>query len=272
MKNWIFGIGIAVCLGVGSLAVYHRIANDRQAPEIFIDGTIVYQDGMQEELLEGVTAKDEQDGDVTASVVVETVTPNVKSETAVVIYAARDNSNNIAKASRVVEYVPSEASVSEETESKTAEEKMEKKETETEKSNRTEIGLGAGLGSTVGKDSAEQEEEEDTEKGEISSEEREEESESELESESEELEPGCPVLKLTQLSAAIKVGETFNPLIYVASIEDDYDNIYELWQDIQISGEYDAYKAGKYELTFYVVDSAGNMSNQAKFVLKVEEE
>lgn len=160
MKNWIFGAGIAVCLGAGGLAVYQKIANDRQAPEIFIDGTIVYQDGMQEELLEGVTAKDEQDGDVTASLVVETVTPNVKSETAVVIYAARDNSNNIAKASRIVEYIPSEATATEETESEITEENAVKEEKETEKSNRTGVGLGAGLGNTAGTASTEKAEKE----------------------------------------------------------------------------------------------------------------
>lgn len=265
MKKWIFGAGIVLCLGVGSLAVYQKIMNDRQAPEIFIDGEMVYQDGMQEELLEGVTAKDEQDGDVTASLVVETVSPNAKSGTAVVIYAARDNSNNIAKASRVVEYLSAEPVVEEETEE--LEENDKKAKTEAAKNKRTEVGLGAGLGNTVGTVSSESEDDEDETEA-VS----EEEVETELESEFEELEPGCPVLKLTELSATIKVGETFNPLIYVASIEDDYDNIYELWQNIQLEGEYDVDKAGKYELTFHVVDSAGNMSNVAKFVLTVEEE
>lgn len=268
-NNWIFGAGMVLCLGIGGLAVYQKMINDRQAPVIYIENDMVYQDGMQAELLEGVTAKDEQDGDVTASLVVETITPDAKNKTAVILYAARDKSNNIAKKSYVAEYLPSEKTNSEEAETEAEEVKDEKQEAETSKTNRTEVGLGAGLGTRTegtGKDSAKKEIEE------AIKEDAETEETTELESETEELEPGCPVLKLTELSTTIKVGETFNPIIYVASIEDDYDNIYELWQDIQISGEYDTEKAGTYELTFYVVDSAENMSNQAKLVLKVEEE
>ena len=256
MKRWLFGAGIVLCLGLGAFAVYEKITGDRQPPEIIITGELTYQDGMkEEELLEGVTARDEQDGDVSDSVVVETVTLNAQENTAVIHYAATDKQNNISKVSRSVKYISGEA----EEESGT--------ETETSgKSSQSEVGLGTGLGNvTAGSSSGK------TVTRETETETSREESETEPESESEELEPGCPVIKLTQLSATIKIGETFNPLIYVASVEDDNDNIYALWQDIQLDGEYDVEKPGKYELTFYVRDSAGNMSNRARFVLTVEE-
>lgn len=269
MKNWIFGAGAVLCLSAGGLAVYQKVINDRQPPEILIEGEIVYQDGMQSGLLEGVTAKDAQEGDVTASLVVESVKPNAKNETAVIVYAARDSRNNITKVSRVVSYVPADASGSEDAaETESAEADSEKT---MEKGSSVKAGLGVGLGNTVG--TVSKEKDETSEDGQNTDEEMKEESETEtdLETESEELDPACPVVKLTQQKATIKKGETFNPLVYVASIEDDYDNIYELWQNIQLEGEYDSDKAGKYDLSFYVVDSSGNRSNRAKFVLQVEE-
>lgn len=258
MKKWLFAAGIVLCLGLGGLAVYQKITSDRQPPEITITGEITYRDGMdEEELLEGVTARDEQDGDVSDSVVVETVTLNAEEQTAVIHYAARDKKNNITKVTRSVAYA------SEESIAKNADGEEETKETE--KTEKSGTGLGVGLGSVSAGNSGEKQKEAEQETSE-------EESETEPESESEELEPGCPVIKLTELSTTIKAGETFNPLIYVASVEDDNDNIYDLWQNIQLDGEYDVKKPGKYELTFYVRDSAGNRSNRAKFVLTVEED
>ena len=40
MKKWLLGAGTILCLGVGCLAVYHKISDDRQPPVISIDGEI----------------------------------------------------------------------------------------------------------------------------------------------------------------------------------------------------------------------------------------
>ena len=253
MKKWLFGAGILLCLCLGGLAVYQKLTGDRQPPVISVSKELTYQSGMdEEELLEGVSATDPEEGDVTGSLVVEKVTVNEEKREAVISYAARDSANNIGKLSCSVACDISSSGIS----------GSDDEETEAEK--KEEAGLSAGLGSLPEKSAGTKKEEKETPAAEK-------ETETEIESESEELEPGCPVVKLTELSAVIKVGDTFNPLIYVASVEDDSDNIYDLWQDIQIEGTYDVEKAGRYELTFYVVYSAGNMSNRAKFVLTVKE-
>lgn len=100
------------------------------------------------------------------------------------------------------------------------------------------------------------------------------ESESEMslepETEIEVTAPGAPHIKLTENHTQIKVGDSFDPLLYVATVEDDYDNIYTLWRDIQISGDYDVNTPGVYDFSFYVTDSSGNVSNHAKFRLTVK--
>lgn len=281
MKKWLFGIGIVLCLGVGGVAVYQNLKSDRTGPEITITGDFIYQDGMQEEeLLQGVTAWDEQDGDVTDTIVVETVTVDSGDGTAVIYYAARDKENNVGKARRSVSYDPTglTAQTEEETETETGKETGKGAETEkavSAASGRVVSGTGNGAAGQngTGNPSSEEESESESEIGEETETETEEETEEETEpeSESEELESWQPVLRLNSLSATIKVGDTFDPLVYVASITDDYDNIYELWRDIQVEGEYDTTKAGNYELTYYVIDSSGYSSNRAKFLLRVKE-
>ena len=128
------------------------------------------------------------------------------------------------------------------------------------------MGLGVRLGSGVSNPSGAQEQSEQEELSEAETE-----METESVSESEEIQPGLPLLRLLKLSTTIKVGEPFDPLSYIEKIEDDYDNIYELWRNIQVEGEYDIETPGNYQLTIYVVDTAGNVSNRAKFLLKVVE-
>lgn len=57
-----------------------------------------------EELLAGVAAADAEDGDVTASVVIEGISEFVEDNTRVVTYAAFDSAGNVCKASRELVY------------------------------------------------------------------------------------------------------------------------------------------------------------------------
>ena len=54
-----------------------------------------------DKLLEGVTAYDSHDGDVTASLLIEKVTETGNGEV-IVTYAAMDSSNNVAELSRIL--------------------------------------------------------------------------------------------------------------------------------------------------------------------------
>ena len=87
-----------------ALSVVLYLDEDRTAPVIYMeDVEMEYRDGMtDEELLAGVTASDETDGDVTGSLVVEKVS-EVGNGTVIVTVGARDRANNVAKASKVIE-------------------------------------------------------------------------------------------------------------------------------------------------------------------------
>lgn len=86
-----------------ALSVVLYLDEDRAAPVIHVEEMqIEYRDGMTEaELLSGVTATDETGADVTGSLVVEKVS-EIGDGTVIVTFGARDRSNNVVKASRVM--------------------------------------------------------------------------------------------------------------------------------------------------------------------------
>lgn len=80
---------------------------DNLGPVITMEETQVYakvSDG-EEVLLQGVTAVDAKDGDVTSSLVVESISDFVDGQTRYVNYAAFDSDNHVSKASRKLIYV-----------------------------------------------------------------------------------------------------------------------------------------------------------------------
>ena len=86
-----------------ALSVMLYLDEDRTAPVIHMEEVqLEYRDGMaEEELLEGITATDETDGDVTGSLVVEKVS-EVGDGTVIMTFGARDRSNNVVKGSQVM--------------------------------------------------------------------------------------------------------------------------------------------------------------------------
>lgn len=104
-KHWILLaiLALTVLTFLGYRAVMSAV-RDSQAPEISVpEGILEIVVGAQEtELLQGVTAADKRDGDVTASLIVEKI-GNIGADcTATVTYAAFDAAGNVAKASRDV--------------------------------------------------------------------------------------------------------------------------------------------------------------------------
>lgn len=101
-KRLFWGVCVADALLLAG-CIYFYVNQDRTAPVIsFGDEEIVYTDGMEEEaLLNDVSAYDEQDGDVSYSLLVEKVA-NTSDGHVVVTYAAKDTSNNVTKSSRIL--------------------------------------------------------------------------------------------------------------------------------------------------------------------------
>ncbi len=106
-KTWIYLIAIALCLV--AFFCYRWIAGaalDSASPTITIaegELAVSVKDG-EVALLQGVTAQDGQDGDVTGSILVESVKMVDSTGLVKVTYAAFDRSGNVAKATRQVRY------------------------------------------------------------------------------------------------------------------------------------------------------------------------
>ena len=79
-----------------------------------------------------------------------------------------------------------------------------------------------------------------------------------------------PRLYLTDYIIHVNRGEPVNKLDYVKEIQDNDDNISELWHYIRVEGNLDVNVAGTYELSYYVTDTNGNTSNVALLKVIVE--
>lgn len=101
------------CIALAGVSGFLYMNHDRAAPVIHIEEQeITYTEGDNTQiLLEGVTAEDEQDGDLTEKIFVDKmiVLPNADgtaSDQAIVKYAVMDKSKNIGTAKRTVSYIP----------------------------------------------------------------------------------------------------------------------------------------------------------------------
>lgn len=122
-------IAILAVLSVFLLAgnAYIYLQADRTGPLIqFPDETVTYKEGRDiSVLLDGVTATDDQDGDVTDSLVIEDVFFDSTNSEAYVIYAAKDSHNNVTKTRRTISYVSMDDSAEQETDEQSNEQFIE---------------------------------------------------------------------------------------------------------------------------------------------------
>lgn len=105
--NVISGIVFAASAVIFAGYQYREIRGaDRLGPQIQIDGERIEVSVKvkEQELLEGVTAIDAKDGDVTDSVVVENISSFLDKGRRLVSYVAFDSDNHVTKASRQIVY------------------------------------------------------------------------------------------------------------------------------------------------------------------------
>lgn len=107
IKKWVCAILILQCLLLMLLYwCVDTLTTDSRAPKIQIEPGMLQLSVTDPEsaLLQGVTATDNTDGDVTDSLVVERVTLKDSDGTVTVCYAAFDAAGNVAKAERELRY------------------------------------------------------------------------------------------------------------------------------------------------------------------------
>ena len=238
---------IDVVLLVVCLVLY--LGKDRKGPEIFFDEEkqIEYAEGMDEELLlEGVTAVDEKDGDVSDSLLVEKVA-GTNGKEVIVTYVARDGANNVGKASRAFTVVGSYGGgdilpVEEET---------------------------FETGDMPGTEGTAETETESNEEGSPGEEEGQDENQGEGDNEGEPVGPN-PVLVLNADMIETKKGVAPNWNEVIETMSDDKDDYNTLYNNLKLEGHVDLSRPGEYPVTLYTVDSDGNRSEMRELVVKVE--
>ena len=107
LTSVILAVALALsALGVLGARIYQKVAYGGAAPEIaFAADVLEVPTGADDAaLLAGVTATDAEDGDVTASLLVEGVSGRNADGTVQVTYAAFDSDRHVTKATRAVRY------------------------------------------------------------------------------------------------------------------------------------------------------------------------
>ena len=256
------GLLTAGCIALAGAGYMTYKNQDRTAPEIKVDQSekIAYTEGEDYgKLLEGVTAQDDKDGDLTSEVFVEKVVP-VSKKKAVVYYGVTDKAKNVGTASREVTYQAAEDTaqdtaseeVSEDTTQKT-DEKSAKKTKKKSKKAKT-------------KKTAEEKKAEETTQDAAAAEQQ------SADQQSAALQPNGtrPAMKLAEEAKTIARGTSFNALNEVTDAVDDKDDRDTLFRGLHIDGNYNVNQAGTYTLQYYVQDSDGNTSDPITFTLTVQ--
>ena len=254
------GLLTAGCIALAGAGYMTYKNQDRTAPEIKVDQSkkIAYTEGEDYgKLLEGVTAQDEKDGDLTSEVFVEKVVP-VSKKKAVVYYGVTDKAKNVGTASREVTYQEAEGSdAAEETAPDTA--SAEASEDTTQKTKKKSKKAKA-------KKTAEDKKAEETAQDAAATDQQ------SADQQSAALQPNGtrPAMKLAEEAKTIARGTSFNALNEVTDAVDDKDDRDTLFRGLHIDGYYNVNQAGTYTLQYYVQDSDGNTSDPITFTLTVQ--
>ena len=253
--------GLFILLGLiciadvgGSGALF--ITRDKTGPKIIVseDRKIAYStDSDKKVLLDGVTAIDEKDGDVSDSLRVESVRNN-EDGSLEVTYSAVDDSNNVTKLTCKVETLNQENS------------DKDAKEENTENTEASEENQEENQENTQ-----QDEEDKEAQSQEEANQEEVDDSDSDTDAAIAALPEGSPQLRLSTHQVDLQVGASFQYMDYIESISDDKDETNELYRKIYLTGEVNTSQAGNYEISYYVTDSDKNQSNIEKLTVTVHE-
>lgn len=232
-KIWILLLLLA---GLGTVAVFgNNVFKDNKGPEIVVPAGMTYSSNMSDEdLLKGVKATDNKDGDVSSSLMVENVLVLSGDSYAKVIYVAKDSNNNITEKSVIMVYNKINQKPDDETTGDVQEETS------------TEI-----VETTAEVETTSKKEEPTTP----------------VQTESAE----APVLTLTDTEVTLKKGSDVKWTNYVANITDDKDPRNELFKYIMIDDYADLNKVGDYVMSYSCKDTDGNVSPRVKLIVHVTE-
>ena len=233
MKETIITAALAVfstvMLVVAGAGILFR---DNTPPVLTLEGknNLTYTEGdAYDVLLENMTAEDDKDGDVTDFIRVSKIY-QISDDRAVVIYVAKDTSNNIGKLKREIRY----------------EEKKEEIKEKPVQEEAEDVPAVQTVSPTAVPDTA-----------------------GETEPEAENTQTAAvPKVTMVTNAATLKVGEAFNVLRYIQSAVDADGT--SLSRYIHAEGAYDMNQPGTYSIRVYATSPSGTVSNIETFTLTVE--
>ncbi len=111
LRNSVTILFVVTLIAFSFFFVFKKKSEDKTIPEITIENDFIEVkcNATPEELLKGVKATDEKDGDLTDDVIVESVSRFIHPGVCEVKYAVSDSDNHVAHAMRKVRYVDYEA-------------------------------------------------------------------------------------------------------------------------------------------------------------------
>lgn len=282
-KGAVIGICIAdLILLVACIFLY--LGQDRTAPVIsFGENDIVYTEGMDMSiLLNDVSAMDDEDGDVTDTLLIEKISDTAQGDV-LVTYAALDRSDNVAKASRIF---PVEMNRENQEDSRTeaTESEEDSPETASETQTASEDGQEGGNGGEDGGEEQdnrgeEQGERQDGNDGQAHQEDGpdnpDENGQNDAGADRNQADGGqgnaAPVLRLSKDVLTVKAGaESVNWNDCIRNLSDDKDSRAQLFSNLVMEGQVDLGTAGEYPVTIYTRDSDGVESEKRNVVVRVE--
>lgn len=97
---------ILVSLGIGYYFVNVHLQANNSAPQIsIVEGSNVFSvTASEEDFLKDVSATDNEDGDVTESIIIESISPIFDGKSRTITYVAFDSNNNVTKLERDITY------------------------------------------------------------------------------------------------------------------------------------------------------------------------
>lgn len=268
------GIVIGTCIAdviLLIICIFLYLRMDRTAPIIhFGENNITYTEGMDTVLLlEGVTAVDDEDGDVTDTLLIEKISDTAKGDV-LVTYVALDQSDNVAKAGRIF---PVKINANRQEESQLS-------EVETVAGDPSETGA-----ETQTQTSSESEETADNDR----QDENDNPEDQMLQDEGQNNENGhndagadvspaneagdneAPILQLSKEVLTVKAGaESVNWNECIRKLSDDKDNREQLFSNFIMEGQVDLGTPGEYPVVIYTRDSEGIESERRNVVVRVE--
>ncbi len=262
----IMSVLTVVLLGVCAILF---LTEDRTGPDIQLTKVNVtyHETGDKNDLLAGVEAIDDRDGNVSETLKIDRITEVQEGKFSVVTYIAKDKSNNISKKDRWINLEDGSTSATPMLDAEST--VLAETEAETEAVSETEAQTSAPAdrsGNLAGISTTAAEIAEETE----------------TETESETVgNPEIPVIRLTTNEVELAIGDYFDCMSYVAGCMDDVDSIDELYRTIIVNGTDEngtevgagavsTSSANVYTLNYYVVDSDGNRSEAEKLVVTIK--